>query len=51
MYTVKVDVGGLPDHYEIGRMWFVAEERRSNKVIIESWNGLTRIDVTELHER
>lgn len=29
----------------------MAEERRSNKIIVKSRDSLTRIDISELHER
>lgn len=40
-----------PDDEEISWIGLMSEQRCPEEVIVQSWDGLTRINVTEFHER
>ena len=40
-----------PDDQEVGRVSLMSEQRGADQVVIQSRHSLSRIDVTELHER
>ena len=43
--------GTEPDDEEISWIRFMSEQWCPEQVIIQSWDGLTRINVAEFHER
>ena len=41
----------LPDDKEVRLIWFMSEQRGTDEVVVQGLDGLSRVDVSELHER